>query len=148
LPTDDSTIIAALLGIREGRGLLVVGPGLGKSATGIAELSAGCEVLRLEGRPAESDPGVALRVPGGTDAGPVTSLRGISGDAVPLLAARAMGVALAAGEAREIDEAARILSPGGRLVILRPESPATVLAEDSRFEPIARDERAVVARRT
>jgi hypothetical protein len=59
-----------------------------------------------------------------------------------------MGVALAAGEAREIDEAARILSPGGRLVILRPESPATVLAEDSRFEPIARDERAVVARRT
>jgi len=148
LRTDDSTIIAALLGIREGRGLLVVGPGLWESAPRVAELSGGCEVLRLEGRPAESDPDVAVRVPGGADAGTVTSLRGISGDAIPLLAARAMGVALAAGEAREIDEAARILSPGGRLVILRPESPATLLAGDPRFEPIARDERAVVARRT
>jgi hypothetical protein len=146
--TNDSTIIAALFGIREGRGLLVVGPGLGESAPGIAELSGGCEVLRLEGRLAETDPSVAARVPGGTDAGPVTLLRGIPGDAVPLLAARAVGVALATGEVREIDEAARILSPGGRLVILRPESPTTVLAGDPRFELIARDERAVVARRT
>ncbi|MEJ2482418.1 MAG: hypothetical protein P8049_04705 [Gemmatimonadota bacterium] len=144
----DSVLVAALFGIRDRRGVLVVGPGLGESAPAIAELSGGCEVLFVEGLAADSDRGAPEHVPAGVEAGSVTSLRGVAGDAVPLLPGRALGVALVDADVGEIDEAARVLSPGGRLVVLRPESPATVLDGDPRFEPIAREERAVVARRT
>ncbi len=147
-PEEDSVVVAALFGIREGRGLVVVGPGLGGSASRIAELSGGCEVLQIEGRSSRSHQGATGREEGAIGAGTVTWLRGVSGDSIPLLSARALGVALDGGGASEIDEAARVLSPGGRLVILRPGPAAMALEGDDRFELLARDERAIVASRT
>lgn len=144
----DSVVVAALFGIREGGGLLVVDSALGKSAAGIAELSGGCEVVYLEGRSSgshEGEPGDrAMAVCGDR----VTCLRGVSGDSIPILSARALGVALAMGGPQEIEEAARILTFGGRLVILRPGPAALALGDDPRFELLARDDRAIVARRT
>jgi uncharacterized protein YbaR (Trm112 family) len=144
-PEERAVVASALLGIREGRGLLVLGPGLERSAARIAELSGGCEVLQLEGRSSGSRMGEGVRDPGETAAGSVTCLRGTSGDAIPLLSSRALGVVLDRGRPRDIDEAARILSHGGRLVILRPGPAAASLEADARFELLARDERALVA---
>jgi hypothetical protein len=138
-------VVAALLGIREGRGLLVLGPGLERSASRVAELSGGCEVLQLEGQSSGFRIDDGEREPDGSATGSVTCLRGISGDAIPLLSSRALGVVLDRGGPREIDEAARILSHGGRLVILRPGTAAASLEADPRFAILARDERALVA---
>ena len=144
----DAVVAAALFGIREGRGLLVAGPGLGGAAARIAELSGGCEVLHLEGRSSASRKGPGGHEAGADRDGAVTCLQGVSGDAIPLLSARALGIVLDTGGTREIDEAARILIHGGRLVILRPGSTAMALDGDPRFEVLARDERAILAHRT
>ena len=77
----------------------------------------------------------------------VTALPGVGTEAIPLLAARALGVALVAAGEASIGEASRVLVPGGRLVVPRPEAGTAQHLGDGGFEVIAEDPRAIVARR-
>jgi len=144
---EDAVVVAALLGIRDGRGLLVTGPGLEATAARIGALCGGCEVLQLgEARDSDSPPASALALES-REANPPTSLVGVVSEALPLLDARVLGVALESGDSRSIAEAKRVLMPGGRLVVLRPAPGAGTAVRGEGLEPIAEDAKAIVARR-
>ena len=137
-PAPDAVAAAALLGIRHGRGIVVAGPGFAPAAD-LSRLCGGCEVVQLLG------PGAGVGTGAAGDAA-VTTVAGARTDALPLLTGRALGVVLVDPDPPDIREAARVLVPGGRLVILRPsESRAAI--EDPPFETLAADPRALVARR-
>jgi uncharacterized protein YbaR (Trm112 family) len=135
---EDAVVAAALLGIRHGRGVLVAGPGFAPAAE-LSRLCGGCEVVRVVA-PEESPAAVRSQ-----DA--VTPLVGVAAGSLPLLAGRALGVVLAGGSPAETGEAARVLVPGGRLVVLRPVAGALEGPGGPAFEPVAADPRALVARR-
>lgn len=133
---EDAVTAAALLGIRLGRGVVVAGPGFGPAA-GLSRLCGGCEVVRIV---------AAGKLPGPASAADaVTPITGATQGSLPLLAGRALGVVLVGGSPEDVREAARVLVPGGRLVVLRPAGPET--PGDPSFEPLAADARAAVARR-
>lgn len=134
-PAEDAVAAAALLGIRHGRGVVVTGPGF-VPAGELSRLCGGCEVVRLAG------PGAATEDAAGAA---VTTVVGASADALPLLSGRALGVVLVAPVPAELHEAARVLVPGGRLVVLRPSGSGS--PDDPPFETLATDPRALVARR-
>lgn len=138
-PAPDAVAAAALLGIRHGRGIVLVGTGF-VPASDLSRLCGGCEVVRLVDRASEA-PG-----PGARDAA-VTTVVGASTEALPLLPGRALGVVLVDPAPPEIREAARVLVPGGRLVVLRPSGSRVGPIEDPPFETLASDPRALVARR-
>ncbi|GAG30126.1 unnamed protein product, partial [marine sediment metagenome] len=102
---EDAVTAAALLGIRHGRGLVVVGSGLGAAAAQISSLCGGCEVVWLEprGLPADNstEPGRVM-APG---QGAVTSLLGGQAGMIPLLSEKAIGVALEGGGEEILAEA-------------------------------------------
>ena len=144
---EDAVILAALLGIRDGRGLVVTGPGLEATAARIGALCGGCEILQLgEARDSDSPPASPLPPESG-EANPPTALVGVASDALPLLDARVLGVALESGDPASIAEAKRVLMPGGRLVVLRPAPGAGTDVRGAGLEPIAEDAKAIVARR-
>ncbi len=138
-PPADAVAAAALLGIRHGRGVVVAGPGFAPAAD-LSRLSGGCEVVRL----VASEPEATAT--GSADAA-VTTLVGARADALPMLPGRALGVVLVSPTPGEVREAARVLVPGGRLVILRPDGARPGPVEDPPFETLASDARAIVARR-
>ena len=144
---EDAVTAAALLGIRHGRGLVVVGSGLGAAAAQISSLCGGCEVVRLEPRGLRADnstePGRVL-APG---QGAVTPLLGGQAGMIPLLSGKAIGVALEGGGKEILTEAARVLIPGGRVAVIRPVPEAALVLEHLPFELLAADPRAMVARR-
>ena len=144
---EDAVTAAALLGIRHGRGLVVVGSGLGAAAAQISSLCGGCEVVRLEprGLPADNstEPG-RVSAPG---QGAVTPLFGGQAGMIPLLSGKAIGVALEGGGKEILAEAARVLIPGGRVAVIRPVPEAALVLEHLPFELLAADPRAMVARR-
>ena len=144
---DDAVTAAALLGIRHGRGLIVVGSGLGAAAAKISSLCGSCEVVRLEplGLRADSFPVAdGASEPG---QGAVTPLLGSPSGLIPLLSGKAVGVAIEGGEREYLAEVARVLIPGGRVVVIRPASEAATVLENPPFELLAADQRAIVARR-
>lgn len=144
---EDAVIVAALLGIRDGRGLVVTGPGLEASAARIGELCGGCEVLRLGEAPASCSPPASSYAPESGEADYPTTLMGVASEALPLLDSRVLGVALESGDPRSIAEAKRVLISGGRLVLLRPAPGAGTAVRDGGLELVAEDAKAIVARR-
>lgn len=141
---DDSVTAAALLAIRHGRGVVVVGDGLQAAAPDISSLSGGCEVVLL------TPHGLPDEFPGRETPGreSVTPLVGTPEGVIPMLSGRAVGVVLEGGDARMLDEAARVLAPGGRVVVIRPVPGAGTHLPIPPFELLAADSRAIVARRT
>lgn len=144
---EDAVTVAALLGIQHGRGLIVVGSGLGQAAEQISSLCGGCEVVRLEPYGLSSDSIQSAERGPERGRGEVTPLLGVPAGSIPLLSGKALGVAFE-GEAPDLlAEAARVLVPGGRVAVIRPGSGAATVFESLPFELIAADPRAVVARR-
>ena len=146
-PDEDAVIVAALLGIRDGRGLVVTGPGLEALAARIGALCGGCVVLRLGEARDPGSPAAPSLAPEPREGNPPTSLVGVRPDALPVLDARVLGVALESGDPGSIAEARRVLMPGGRLVLLRPAPGAGIDIRRAGLEPIAEDAKAIVARR-
>ncbi len=144
---EDAITAAALLGIRHGRGLIVVGSSLGAAAARISSLCGGCEVVRLEpwGLPTDDFPVPEQGSAPGQEA--VTPLLGGSTGMIPLLSGKAIGVALEGGEKEILAEVARVLIPGGRVAVLRPVPEAALVLEEPPFELLASDPRAIVARK-
>jgi len=140
---DDAVTAAALLGIRHGRGIVVVGAGLWPAAPGISSLCGGCEVVLLmpHGLPAENP---RTGSPGQES---VTPLAGSPDGVIPMLSGRAIGVVLESGNAVMFGETARVLAPGGRVVVIRPVLDAEAHLRTPPFELLAADSRAVVAKR-
>ncbi|MGW8282262.1 MAG: hypothetical protein ACWGON_03075, partial [Gemmatimonadota bacterium] len=140
---DDAVTASALLGIRHGRGIVVVGDGLWPAAPAISSLSGGCEVVLLmpHGLPAENPR------TGAPAQQSVTPLAGSPEGVIPMLSGRAIGVVLEGGDAVMFDETARVLAPGGRVVVIRPALDAEAHLRTPPFELLAADFRAVVAKR-
>ena len=145
---EDAVTAAALLGIRHGRGLIVVGPGLGAAALQISSLCGGCEVVWLEPRGLPSETVRASDRASTSEQGAVTPLFGGPDSLIPLLPGKAIGVVLEGGETELLAEAARVLLPGGRVAVLRPATEAVSGLDSQRFEILAADSRAFVARKT
>lgn len=151
----EASLIAALIGHRGGGGVVLLGPGLEGAASALAGLLPGTEVVTLltGDRPSETPVEALKGVPGGegrtaeaAGAG-VSRLEVASGERLPVLDGRLLGVAAAGGLGPPPAEAARALCPGGRLVMLGPCGLAGSGWTDLSLERLAGDDRAVVARR-
>ena len=126
---------AALLGITEGPGLvLVAGPGA-VNAAAIAHLVPGLEVIAAW-PPMASQP----------EAEGVTRLA--VGAVLPFRNASLRGVALTGGSDAEIAEAARVVAARGRVVVFNVAASIAEKLEGAGLRVLARDERATVAART
>lgn len=137
LGEDPGTVVAALLGVEDLAGPCLLGPGLGGLASGLADLAGDSEVVALE---ASAGKGV-------TDGAGVTVVRGVDPGSLPLLSRKFGGVVLLAPDAAAVEEGARVLRPGGRLVVLIPRDEPTLHLPDGELEVLASDARAWVAGR-
>jgi uncharacterized protein YbaR (Trm112 family) len=125
----------ALLGEPTGPEILLVGPDLGSVAVKLAALRPLSSVLAYADPRPESHDRVHWIVP-------------VPGNPLPLRSARLHGVVLAGAAFLEPAEAARILTPGSRLVILAPEPEAPRFPSASPVCELASDSRAWVGART
>lgn len=132
---EDAVRVAALLGLREGGGVVLLGAGLESAAAGVAELAGGVEVLALS------------LAPDGPAAPRVTRLLGVRGGALPLHGRRLRGAALAGGSPELLAEAARVVRPGGRVAVLRP-TPDLDVPGELPLRVLAAEAAAIVAERT
>jgi uncharacterized protein YbaR (Trm112 family) len=137
---ETALLIAALLGGGEDSGCLLLGHGLATTASHVGRLAGGMQVVVLE------DPDAHARTPRSGSEGVNRIVTGRA-KAFPLLDGRFRGAALLGGEEAECREAARVLSPGGRLAILGPSVDVAAMLADLCFEVLAADGRAAVARR-
>lgn len=136
---DDETMatrVAALLGVTEGEGYLLLGPNLSALAAHVARRIGGAEVLAVVGGAGPEAPAEG-----------VSPLRGVEPDSLPVVSRRLRGVALLAPDRDEIREAGRLLSAGGRLAVFRPPPSTEELVRDGGLDILAADERALVAGR-
>lgn len=132
---EDAVRVAALLGLREGGGAVLLGAGLGPVAGALVELAGGVEVLALSRAPED---GSAPRV---------TRLLGVREGALPLHGRRLRGAALVGGSREALAEAARAVRPGGRVAVLRP-APALDVPGGLPLRVLAAEDAALVAERT
>lgn len=137
LGEDPGTVAAALLGVEDLEGPCLVGPGLGGLASGLAELAGESEVVALEATAGE----------GATGGAGVTVVRGVDPGDMPLLPRKFGGVLLLAPDAAAVEEGARVLRPGGRLVVLVPRDEPALHLPDEELEVLASDARAWVGGR-
>jgi hypothetical protein len=128
--------VAALLGLAESRGVVVLGGPATAHGLALAGLLDGIEVVVLgSGDDAE-----------GSRPGGVSRFR--VGDAIPLRTGCVVGVALTGWSVALADEGVRVLRPGGRL-LLDPAS-ATLrerLASGQAVTPVLNEGETLVARR-
>lgn len=132
---DPGTVTAALLGGEEREGRVLLGPGLAALASRVAELAETVEVVVLEGPGPGGNADAATRL---------TRVRGTDAADLPLGSRSFEGVALLAPEAPALREGARVLGPGGRLVLLLPREDPSGELSDAGFETLASDGRAWV----
>lgn len=137
LGEEPGTVVAALLGVEDLAGPCLLGPGLGGLASGVADLAGESEVLALEAPAGRSGSG-------GTG---VTVVRGVDPGSLPLLSRKFGGVVLLAPDAAAVGEGARVLRPGGRLVVLIPRDEPALQLPAGELEVLASDARAWVAGR-
>ena len=128
-PPDLATLSTALLGPPEGPEVLLVGPGFPSLAGRLAELRPEAWVISYSALPQQTHDRVHRMVPG-------------SGNALPLRSARVHGVVLSGGSTVDMAEAARVLLPGGRLVILAPGSAESPMCASVPLRELASDVRA------
>lgn len=132
---EEAIRVAALLGIMEGAGyILLVGPGV-VAAPALAALLDGLEVVAI-------DPSVVAW----------PEERGVSrlgaAGALPLYDRSMRGVALSgAGAESLLEEAARVLAPGGRLLLEPASAAAVARAEAAGLQVRAREGEVLVALR-
>lgn len=144
-------MVVALLGARESVGPVLLGPGLRSLAARVARLAGGAEVVSLVPA-AESGGGARERDAGsGAETAPdrVSRVVGADPSRLPLRPGRMPAVAVGEGATDPgfLEESARILSPGGRLVVLDPPPDLSSALSTLHLETMAEDVRALVARR-
>ncbi len=129
--------VAALLGVPELRGgAILLGPGLSDCAVGVARHADHVEVMVwVEGR---SDVGLGFD-PDQLAAG-LDPLHGASADSWPIRGRFLHGIALRGACAAHLDEAARCLREGGRLLLLDAPREVWTSAIGLGFEELVRDE--------
>lgn len=134
---DLAVTLAALLGTAETRGVFLLGPGLSASAGAVSRLAPGSEILAVE-----------TSSGGGTGhEGAVTPLVLGGLDPLPILDGRLRGVALSGRETPPWPETARVLVPGGRLVVMDPTDGLDARLAGTGLTVVASDDRALVAER-
>lgn len=127
-----ATEAAALSGVREGEGIVLLDPRLAPLAGRISELTGGADVLVLAGGSEEPGEGVTRAV-------------GIDPSDLPLFGGRVDAAVLFGARETLVREWVRVLREGGRLVALRPPGVVRDAVAETRVEVLAEDERAVVA---
>lgn len=154
--------LAALLGLPDPAGPLLLGEGMAPLGKTLARRVAGVDVLVLEGPAGAEEGGAPLpagargaprgrrAAPGEQDDGVgegsrLTALAGVGTAGLPFFGGRLGGVALLSPLVPEVEEAVRVLASGGRLVVVEPGREARRAAAGSGLEVVADDERAVVA---
>lgn len=132
---DEALRIAALMGVAEGPGLLmVIGPGAG-NALRLSEMVEGVEVIAVSTALAGN-----IEQPGVSRIG--------MGSRIPFRTRSMRGVALTGAAARElIEEAARVAAPRSRVVVFSGGAGIAERLEESGLRIIAKDGRATVAER-
>lgn len=152
--------LAALLGLPEAEGPFLLFPALADLADPLAGTAEDEEVLALApadrpgasggaargGRPGEAGDADASG-PASQDVGPagVTRVHGAPPGDLPLFSGRLGGAALMAGPAEHVEEAARVLREGARLVVLEPDREARDAVGGTPLELVAEEARALVA---
>lgn len=129
---EDAVRLAALLGADRAEGYLLLGPGLGAMAAGVAARAPDGEVLALEGGGEDPAEGVARAT-------------GMDLHRLPIITGRMAGAALIAPSAPVLEEATRTLREGARLAILEPGPELQGTMEELPVRTVAREDRAMVA---
>ncbi len=148
-PEEVAVEVAALLELQRRGGAVLLGPGLAPAAPRIASLAERAAILCL------AAPGPAGRGPGSAADGPappegedrVTRIVTSPAAGLPVRERRLAGVVLWSPDPDRVEEAARALGAGGRLVGLRPSPEARRAAEGLDLEVLASESRAVVVSR-
>lgn len=135
-PSQEAIRIAALLGLEDARGVVVLVGSQARNAAGVGALVAGVEVATVEA--GHADP-----VPRGH---PVSAL--LTGGRLPFADRRVAGVALDADAHVPLAEAVRVLAPGRRLLLERAAGDAGAQLEALGCVVLARQDDVVVAERT
>jgi uncharacterized protein YbaR (Trm112 family) len=143
LAPDTPVLLAALMGLEAGHGPVLLARGLAGAAAGLAGLAPSTEVIQLTG------PGTANEEEGGEEGrGAGISRVAVTAGALPFQSGRLWGIGLAGpSDVDLLQEAARLLVPGGRVVVVRPSGEAPRAAEAAGLEVLAVDERALLATR-
>lgn len=132
--------VSALLGLAERAGsAILLGPGLGECAPRVAQMAARVEAVAVVPR----DMVIDLEAL----ASGVNPMLGLP-ERWPIRAGKLDGVALRAPSPGALEEAARCLAPGRRLVLIAPGPSGVDAASRLGFETLASDERTWVGTRT
>ena len=134
-PTEaDAVLAAALLGVDEGGGHLLFGHGLADVADAVGDLAARWTVTAVGRATGDESPPNVSRI----SIDPAQAL--------PVLDRRMRGVVLwGEGDDSYVAEAARVMHPGGRLVVLAPTEAMAACIERAGLEMKASDARAILA---
>lgn len=146
-PEEVAVEVAALLELQRRGGAVLLGPGLAPAAPRIASLAERAAILCLSAPDSAAGPG-SVGGPGSPDGEDrVTLILTSPAAGLPVRERRLAGVALWSPDVDRVEEAARTLGAGGRLVGLRPSPEARRAAEALDLEVLASESRAVVVSR-
>lgn len=147
-PEEVAVEVAALLELQRRGGAVLLGPGLAPAAPRVASLAERAAILCLAEPAAAAGPGPADRGPAPPDGEDrVTRILTSPAAGLPVRGRRLAGIALWSPDVDRVEEAARALGAGGRLVGLRPSPEARRAAEGLDLEVLASESRAVVVSR-
>lgn len=143
--------VVALLDVRGRSGVILLDEGLAPVAREVVRLAEGAEIMALT---AGADPlesadaaSAAEDEPPGRIAPDVSRVYGAPSHLLPVQSGRLLGVAFLGGSAPRLREGARVLVPGGRLAILRPNPALDSAVGRLPLSVLASESRALVARR-